>query len=462
MKNFVFLFLIIVSSFEISSAQELSILKERFASKKYVYYFNESDSILYRYENNKNIGYNAPNKIKAEFEISEKGVGFISNKYKSKDSTYVSLSHFDDKFKIEYYLIQNGIKSLLLDDEIMKADTVQEYSKFLLSDNKSIPYLYIMDSYSGEIIFQNYKNRISWLVSDNNYFFDITEENQEYVNNLLNNFVYDVYYKQKNKIIESPYKVNLRFLDFRIEKNQFLELLNNIQMGQNISLLEKEKPLIKTDNSDFSNYMKGSFFVSNNKKPMSLDSPTNNLIGNKMIDNIFEINDSSIYYIYSYTHYRARKTEEIVDTLKVKVKNYTANSYVLDYPDSPGSFDNIFKEIKSDTITEFNHAIKNKMIEIDYLKIINLLNDQIVFEISIKDNKVYINKTNVDIKTNKTSLFKKRIKDLACFQVPYQRTNAPYKVMLKWGEYGFTRHQTEKNVDSFIKKTQKCIEKTSR
>lgn len=453
-------------------AQDLKIDEEIFVSDKYLYSYNKMDSTLYKYSNHPRIANEVPIKIKAQYKVIDKGFGFI-DKYprsifnkppidkciKGYDSIYFQISPKNDQYRIEFTKKMGN--EIMLIDSVFRylPDTVKIFRELLLSNDYSIPYLYVKDNNSGIIIFLKYKEKVSWKDENSTQYFDITPENKNHVNNIINSLVHEVYYKSKNKISESPYNISLKFIDFKINKTQLDKMIEMLKKDQIIIEVEEDKPKIVFDNSDFSNLLRKSFFISNNGYPLILDSSIGRIRGRTSFNNIYEINDSLIKYTSSSTHIVNGVPVTKTDTLSTNVIKNSKYNYILDKDESISKI-SIFKE-KDDTITEFKYAIKNNMIEIKDLKIINLLNDKLILKISIDDNIIINNGQDLYLKENRSLKLKEGIKDLL-IRNNFPRIDAPYEVVFKLNEIECSTFHNKKNIDSFMKKIKRCTSKTSR
>lgn len=449
-------------------AQDLKIDKEIFVSNEYFYSYNINDSTLYKFYNHSRIAYEVPTKIKAQFDIKNNGFGFI-DKYprrefskidnqlkKYYDSIFVQILPRNNNYVIKY---TKGDIIPIDTSSSYRTDTVNLFRELLLSDDFSIPYLYVVDNNTGKTVFLKYKDRISWKDKDATHYVEIINENKNHINKIINGLVYEVNYSSKNKVSESPFDMNLRFIRFKVTKTQLVEMVEMLKKDQIILEVKKEEPKILLDNSEFTNLLRTSFFVSNNGYPLFLDNSNGRIHGSTSISNIYEINDSLIKYTSTSKQYTNGVFYKKTDSLSVNVVKCSKYKYLLDFDESLSKMP--FFKTKDDTITEFTYAIKNDIIEIKDLKIINLLNDKLILKISIDDNVIVENGKNLYLKENGSLMFRENIKDLITLK-NFPRINAPYEIVYKLNGVECSTYQSKKNIDSFIKRVNKYTNKTSR
>lgn len=449
--------LIIVSNLVIPiKAQNINILEDILVSDQYVYNFNSSDSVFSRYRYKHVL--NVPNRKKVKFDISPTGFGYTlsSKKY---DSIYVSLSFSNNLSIINYFKIDQGKKEKI-NTYPYSTDTVQLLKDALHANTLIVPYLRIVDNNSGKTQLRLNENNIYLLDNEGQYTFVVTDQNTLTIRMILNNFIKDIFYNQ-TAVANSPYIVDLNYLKFKITKDQLTYLIQELTEGETLAPYEKEESKINFDKSKFSFYLQNSLFVTEKGKPVLFSKHENYIQSNKRLDNIIEITENKITNIS--TEMRVTESGTLKsfnkDTITSQVQKISSTKYTLKFDKNASAFE-IFSalgasvEPHTDTLIEFNSAVDTEIIKFKSIRIDNLLNDEMIINVSLKDSTILYKGSKISITPTRDAKVRSIVNNFCKIRKPHERTNAPFEVKIDWEGNAYSpayTYHTKSSINSFIK-----------
>lgn len=468
MKKIFTLILFYFSLCKLLSAQEISLFEDKFASRDYFYYYDKTDSVLHRFNNNYQ-GYSQQFKCQAKFNIYSNGFGFIQYTKSIKqpdgtfqdyfDSIYVSMDIIDNTHIINYYEIKNNEKSSLVCNSLMKSDTVQEYRNLLMSDRYTIPTLIISDVKSKKKLLEYKKGEVAWLSSDQIFLVDTTTHNNKLLRKAFNSLVLDNYQNTEPNKYKNACSVDLDFFSFYLEKREYKELVEKIKKEQMIHIKEKRAP-IKFSKGEITNNIRENVFISQNLKPVILFESNNALVGSRNINNIFEMNDSLIKYT-SLIYGKTLKT----DTFSVSIEKIRDCKYVLNYnqfaneSNSLNQLLNLPNIEKADTIIDIKTAIKDSIISIDLINVKVRNSDKSILKVDFSDNQISYKDT--IISKADILVFRRAINQFIIKNASKEQKNKSHEVLIRWRPNGIKFYCSEKELTKLLKSIEKNI-KTSR
>jgi hypothetical protein len=452
--NLVFFFIVILSTG--ISAQDVSILNNRFTSTKYFYYFDKSDSNFYRYQNNKYIVYEFPTKKKAQFEISNNGFGYVqptvSNYINGKlieqkyDSIFVSLTTFNNKYIIDYYLIKNNHKTLKIDYPVIKSDTVSEYFTALSTNSYSFPFINIQNILNFNSFLFLHDNKLTYREDDKKFYILVSPEYQKKVDLLFSNFVLKNLQNPKKQNSHNLYRCDFQYLNFRTNEQEVKQLIKELKKGTIVN--EVIIPSIRFTDNVFNKLIKSEIFYSYRGQIVYLSKNTRTLYAGRQIENIYESKDSLIYYLV----YNSDSTK--VDTFNVSYSCLKENEYLLKYnqfkDEKNDDFFNI-KPIKEDTIVPINKAIENHLLVVDWIEITDNVNNRNLIKINLAKSIFDIEGNNLNCNELCKQLIQRKINMFVSKNITMKENDYPCEIKIGWKESGMKFYCTKKEVNKFVK-----------
>lgn len=442
---FLFILSIIFTTLNIHSQD---LLNDKFVSQDFIYYFDKSDSTLYKYSNNKSIIYESPITYKAHFGINKYGFGnirlrravFSKDKPVSElyDSIYIKLSQYDDKYVLEHFVIKNN---MYLKE---RSDTVMPFKKALATNQYSLPFLSIEDLLSDQVIVLYDDSKIEWNYQDKVYFVNLEGDDKHKIDRLLNQFILNNQDKPQRYNSKNIWNVDGRHLNFRTNKAELGKIINELNRLPDKQLIKKVKD-IKFDNSDFSNYLKRSIFYSHSGIIVYMDRTTRTLYGGRQINNIIEVDSSFIKYTVS------NPNTTVTDTFKVICQKH-ADGFLLKYGQLKNKlkFDP-FNRAEVDTIIPIDQAIINNILPIERIQIIDIITNSILFKFDVNQKTINLKGKNRSYSGVNETEIEKRINQFVADNFLIKANDRTYQIDIGLKDTNIVFKIGEKQTNKFLK-----------